>query len=130
MYKLDFIFIYKNLNGSTNEKLCLCIPCFPLYFVIFIYCFLLLLSLSAIYSSLSCSSNPSLSVIRALSKMTLPSLYLWLSSVANSYIHPSLVSQLLQKTSRTMCLPVIIILSWMSLYCRLTTCNKIIVRLD
>ena len=67
------------------------------------------------------SSKPSRSVISALSRMVRPSLYLWLSSVANSYIQPSLVSQFLQKTSRTMCRPVIIIRSWTSLYDKFTT---------
>ena len=41
--------------------------------------------------------------------------YLWPSSVANSYIQPSLASHFLQVTSRTMCLPVSIIRSWVSL---------------
>ena len=73
-----------------------------------------------IQSLMGCSSMPSHSWTRALSKMTLPSLYLngfivmaqnkcmgeledylWLSSVANSYIQPSLESQFLQYTSLT-----------------------------
>ena len=41
--------------------------------------------------------------------------YLWPSSVANSYIQPSLASHFLHVTSRTMCLPVSIIRSWVSL---------------
>lgn len=57
-------------------------------------------------SWLMCSSMPSLSVTRALSRITRPSLYLWLSSVANSYTQPSFASQFLQETSRTMCRPV------------------------
>ena len=61
------------------------------------------------------SSNPSLSIISALSKIMRPSLYLWLSSVANSYIQPNFSSQFLQNTSLTMCLPVIIMRSCTSL---------------
>ena len=48
-----------------------------------------------------------------LAKLTIS--YLWPSSVANSYIQPSLASHFLHVTSRTMCLPVSIIRSWVSL---------------
>jgi hypothetical protein len=41
--------------------------------------------------------------------------HLWPFSVANSYIQPSLASHFLHVTSRTMCLPVSIIRSWVSL---------------
>ena len=85
------------------------------------------------YQSLTgCSSIPSHSCTKALSSITLPSLYLkfisiitisfmfiitylWLSSVANSYIQPSLASQFLQNTSLTMWRPVSMTLSMTSL---------------
>uniref|UniRef100_A0A915IM55 Uncharacterized protein n=1 Tax=Romanomermis culicivorax TaxID=13658 RepID=A0A915IM55_ROMCU len=52
-------------------------------------------------SSLHRSSRPSASVTKARSKMTRPSLYLCVSSVANSYIQPNFVLHFLHETSRT-----------------------------
>ena len=52
------------------------------------------------------SSMPSCSLTSARSRMTLPSLYLWLSSVAYSYTQPSFTLQFLHDTSRTMWRPV------------------------
>jgi len=49
------------------------------------------------------------------------SAYLWFSSVANSYIQPSFVSQFLHETSRTMWRPVNMTRSWTSLKLRFTT---------
>jgi len=76
---------------------------------------------SLLQSCTGCSSIPSLSLTSARSRMTRPSLYLWFSSVANSYIQPSFALQFLQNTSLTMCRPVNITLSCTSLYFRLTT---------
>ena len=55
------------------------------------------------------SSIPSFSITRAFSNIVLASLYLWVSSVANSYIQPNLFWHFLQWTSRTQWSPVNII---------------------
>lgn len=47
--------------------------------------------------------------------------YFWVSSVANSYIHPNLALQFLHITSRTIWRPVNITRSWTLLKVRLTT---------
>jgi len=70
------------------------------------------------------SSKPSLSITNARSKITRPSLYRCVSSVAYSYIQPSLVLQFLHATSRTMCRPVSITRSCTPLYTKFTTCNR------
>lgn len=56
-----------------------------------------------------------------LPEQTILDVYLWFSSVANSYTQPSLVAQFLQETSRTMWRPVSITRSCTSEYTRFTT---------
>lgn len=74
------------------------------------------------------SSKPSSSSINAFSKITLPSLYFCDSSTAYSYIHPRRSSHSLQDISLTLCRPVSITRSWISLHVRFTLCEKMKIR--